>query len=527
MYQVYPRSFWDANGDGIGDLAGVIERLDYLAHELGVDGIWLSPFYPSPMADFGYDVSDYLDIHPIFGDLATFDALVAEAHARELKIIVDFVPNHTSSEHPWFVESRSARNSAKQHWYVWADANPDGGPPNNWLSVFGGSAWEWDAATGQYYLHSFLKEQPDLNWRDEEVRGAMLDVLRFWLDRGVDGFRIDAANFVMKDPDLRDNPPNPTPPLLGAASGEYNGQLHIHDKGHPDIHTVFRDIRTALDAHGDRASPVSIGEVDDLDWEIWASYYGAQLDELHMPFNFALLTCPWNAAAVRTVVERVEAAVPAGGWPNYMVGNHDAHRIASRVGPEGARIAMMLLLTLRGTPTMYYGDEIGMHDVSIPPDLVHDPFEKQVPGFGRDPERTPMQWNAGPNAGFCPPSVTPWLPIADDYREVNVAVERDDPRSMLSLTKILIRLRRATPALQVGTYRSVNEAQADCFLYLREVAGTRWLIALNFSDREQRATFPETGTGYMALSTYLDREGEVELRSLHLRPNEGCIISLR
>ncbi|GAC1524597.1 MAG: alpha-amylase family glycosyl hydrolase [Chloroflexota bacterium] len=528
IYQIYPRSFQDSNHDGIGDLAGAIERLDYLSETLGVDAIWLSPFYPSPMADFGYDVSNYVDIHPMFGDLPTFDWLVEQAHRRDLKVIVDFVPNHTSDQHPWFLESRSSRDSAKRDWYVWADARADGSPPNNWLAHFGGGAWEWDDATQQYYLHSFLREQPDVNWRNPDLRNAMLDVLRFWMERGVDGFRIDVAHLIMKDPDLRDNPPNPTPPPLDRPHHAYDRLLHVHDKAHADVHGAFREIRAVLDAYSADQPRMAVGEIHEFDWPVWAGYYGADLDELHMPFNFALIFSAWSAATVKEIVDHVEEVVPPGGWPNYVLGNHDVHRIATRVGSEQARVAMMLLLTLRGTPTIYYGDEIGMHDVEIPPHMIQDPYEKNVPGLGlgRDPERTPMQWDAGPHAGFCAPDVEPWLPIAEDHDRVNVAIESDDPRSMLSLTRALVQTRRSTPALSAGIYCPVGQAPANCFVYLREHGATRRLIALNFSDQEETVSMTDAGTGSIALSTYLDRTGPVDLTALHLRPNEGCIIEV-
>lgn len=528
VYQIYPRSFQDSNGDGIGDLAGVIRRLDYLAETLKVDSIWLSPFYPSPMADFGYDVSNYVDVDPIFGDLPTFDRLVAEAHRRDIKVIVDFVPNHTSDRHPWFIESRSSRDNPKRDWYIWADARPDGSPPNNWLSNFGGRAWTWDEQTGQYYLHSFLKEQPDINWRNPEARKAMLDVLRFWLERGVDGFRIDVAHLILKDPELRDNPPNPDPPRTGMPFHEYHTLLHIHDKAHADVHVAFREIRALLESYSAERPRMAIGEIHEFDWPVWAGYYGEELDELHMPFNFALLFSPWTATAVREIVDSVEAVLKPGAWPNYVLGNHDMHRVASRVGAAQARVAAVLLLTLRGTPTLYYGDEIGMHDVEIPPEAVQDPYEKNVPGIGlgRDPERTPMQWDPGPNAGFCPPGVAPWLPLADDYERVNVEIEREDPRSMLFLTRALIDLRRSTPALHSGDYRPVDGSPPDCFVYLRERAGERYLIALNFSDAERTVLAPEVEGGVVCLSTHLDREEQVNEGALALRGDEACVVRL-
>ena len=458
VYQIYPRSFVDTTANGVGDLRGVISKLDYLDDTLGIDAIWLSPFYPSPMADFGYDVADYTDVHPLFGDLAAFDDLIAEAHRRGLKIIIDFVPNHSSNQHPWFLESRSSRDNPKRDWYVWADPKPDGGGagqhrlPNNWLSVFGGSAWEWDEATCQYYLHSFLKEQPDLNWRNPEVKAAMFDVVRFWLERGVDGFRLDVAHYIMKDPEMRDNPVNPNPQgTLRRPAREYDLLIHLHDKGHPDTHNVFREFRQLLDAYSAGQPRFSVGEIHIFDWQKWASYYGENLDELHMPFNFALLNVEWEAREVREVVDALEAAIPPGAWPNYVLGNHDYWRIASRYGQAQARVAAMLLLTLRGTPTLYYGDEIGMTDVPVPPEQQQDPWGLNQPGFTRDPCRTPMQWISGPNAGFSAPE-TPelWLPLASDYQEVNVERQLEDPSSILSLHRCLLAYRKATPALKWG-----------------------------------------------------------------------------
>ncbi len=522
IYQIYPRSFMDSNGDGIGDLPGITSKLDYLQW-LGVDAIWISPIYPSPMADFGYDVADYTDIEPTFGTLADLDYLLAQAHARNLKLILDFVPNHTSCEHPWFLESRSSRDNPKRDWYLWADPKPDDSPPNNWLSVFGGSAWEWDGATGQYYLHSFLKEQPDLNWRNPEVRKAMLDVLRFWLDRDVDGFRIDVIHFLIKDSQLRDNPPART--VDPFHSPEYAAFEHIYDKNRPEVHDIIRQFRRLLDEYEER---MAVGEVYLENIQDWASYYGKQLDELHLPFNFRLIRTPWNAAAVRRSVDELEAVLPPGAWPNYVLGNHDQHRLASRIGTAQARVAAMLLLTLRGTPTLYYGDEIGMADVEIPPGREQDPWGKQVPGLGlgRDPERTPMQWDTSPNAGFSKGPAEPWLPVAPDYEAVNVKVQRADPTSMLSLYRRLIWTRKELPALHSGRYRAVDNVPGDCFVYLREHAEQRMLVALNFSADEQRLSLPDLGSGRLVISTHLDREGTIDLAALHLRGHEGVIVEL-
>jgi alpha-glucosidase len=524
IYQVYPRSFMDSNGDGTGDLAGITSRLDYLEW-LGVDAIWISPIFPSPMADFGYDVSDYTGIDPVFGTLDDFDRLLAEAHRRGLRVLLDYVVNHTSDRHPWFLASRSSRENPKRDWYIWRDPKshdargatagrrPRGGVPNNWLSAFGGSAWEWDAATGQYYLHTYVKEQPDLNWANPQVAAAMLDVLRFWFDRGVDGFRIDALRQVGKDPEFRDNPPNPewTP-----EHRPYNALLPVYSADRPENLDVVARIREVADAYRDR---VLIGEL----WvpiERLMAYYG--LRGLHLPFNFHLITTPWTAPAISVLIEQYEAALPPDAWPNWVLGNHDRSRIASRVGPAQARVAAMLLLTLRGTPTIYNGDEIGMHDVPIPPDAVRDPFERNVPGrgFGRDPERTPMQWDGGPHAGFS--TETPWLPIADDYQTVNVAAQRTDPRSMLALHRSLIDLRRATPALAVGTYRRLY-SDDDLLVYMREADGARREIALNLADRPRVYRRSEPAARIL-LSTHLDRAGEKVEGPLELRADEGVVL---
>jgi alpha-glucosidase len=528
IYQIYPRSFKDDNGDGIGDLPGIIAKLDYLTW-LGVDAIWISPIYPSPMVDFGYDVSDFTGIDPTFGDLATFDALLAQAHHSGLKVIMDYVPNHTSDQHPWFLASRSSRQHPKRDWYVWVEPKPDGSPPNNWLGSWGGSAWEWDTTTHQYYLHSYHKAMPDLNWRNPAVKDAMFDVVRFWLDRGVDGLRIDSAQRIMKDPYLRDNPPNPTPKVTPyKLLGEYDSQLHIYNKGHADIHAVYRELRQLLDSYSLQSPRVALGEMHIFDWPEWASYYGQQLDELHMPLNFGLVGVPWKASVVRQLVDAIEAALRPGAWPNYVLDNHDEPRITSRIGPEQARVALMLLLTLRGTPTLYNGDEIGMHNVEIPPQFVHDPWEKSLPGMGlgRDPERSPMQWDAGHNAGFCPPTVKPWLPIADDYRQVNVATQREDRHSMLALTRELLHLRRITPALSLGSYAPIAGIPEDCFVYVRQSGKQRRLIALNFSGSEQHIHLPAMDSAFIRISTHLDLEEPVDLASLHLRSNEGCVIEL-
>ncbi len=529
VYQIYPRSFRDSNGDGIGDLAGAIEKLDYLSGTLGVNAIWLSPFVPSPMADFGYDVSNYCDVDPLFGDLATFDRLVAEAHARDMRVIIDYVPNHTSDQHPWFIESRSSRDNPKRDWYVWRDPQPDGGLPNNWQASFGGPAWTLDETTGQYYLHSFLPQQPDLNWRNEEVKEAMFGVVRFWMERGVDGFRIDVAHRIMKDPELRDNPPTPDAGLVRHKDqGEYDAQLHVHDMGHPDVHDVYRDMRALLDEYSDERPRVAIGEIHIFELEIWSSYYGGALDELHLPFNFGLLAVPWDATDVQQFVTALESTIPDGAWPNYVVGNHDEPRVASRIGPERARIAMMLLLTLRGTPTLYNGDELGMEDVPVPPEKVQDPWGIRVGdlSLGRDPQRAPMLWDASPNAGFTAPGVDTWLPIAPDHATLNVASQLDDPRSMLALTRRLLAERSASLALSLGDYLPVESGSDACMVWIRQRGEDRYLVALNFTDQPQTLCLHLGGQAQMIASTRMDRDGAEDLASLTLRGDEGCLLKL-
>ena len=523
IYQIYPRSFQDSNNDGVGDLPGILRRLDYV-QSLNVGAIWLSPIYPSPMHDFGYDVSDYCAIHPLFGTLEDFDRLLAEVHARGMKLILDLVPNHTSDEHPWFVESRSSRDNPKRDWYIWRDPAPDGGPPNNWLSFFGGPAWTYDERTGQYYLHQFVKQQPELNYRNPEVLEAMLDQMRFWLDRGVDGFRVDVIWLLIKDALFRDEPPNPD----WDGVNPHNSLLHIYTQNQPEVHEIIRRMRRLLDEYDDR---MMVGEIYLPNKELM-TYYGANLDECHLPFNFQLILAPWEAQTVRRLVDQYEADLPPGGWPNWVLGNHDQHRLATRVGPAQARVANMLLLTLRGTPTCYYGDEIGMEDVPIPPELVQDPPAVNQPEIahivGRDPERTPMQWDDSPNAGFTAPGVQPWLPLAADYARRNVAAQSQDPKSMLSFFRALTTLRRSTPALMVGDYASVDAGVDNIFAYMRTYGDERLLIVLNFADSTYRLDFSQLGReAEILLSTGMESSGKVRLRALYVVGNEGLVLRLR
>jgi alpha-glucosidase len=520
VYQIYPRSYQDTDGDGVGDLRGITERLDYLRW-LGVDAIWISPIYPSPMKDFGYDISDYCDIHPLFGTLEDFDRLLSAAHARGLKVILDFVPNHTSDQHSWFLQSRSSREDPKRDWYIWRDPAPDGGPPNNWLSNFGGPAWTLDEETGQYYYHAFLKEQPDLNWRNPDVVTAMLDVLRFWLDRGVDGFRVDVIWHMIKDDQFRDNPPNPT---WTPDEHPFHEVLPVYTSDRPEVHDIIARMRSLFDAYDER---VMIGEIY-LPVERLVRYYGADGSGVHLPFNFQLVLAPWDAGHIAGLIEEYERALPPDGWPNWVLGNHDNHRIASRVGVAQARVAAILLLTLRGTPTLYYGDELGMIDVDIPHARVQDPLERNVPGkgLGRDPERTPMQWDASRNAGFT--GGEPWLPISDHFQEVNVAAQRDDSESMLSLCRRLLALRRGEPALEIGRFDLVS-ARGDVLAYTRRArrGEEEFLVVLNLGAESHTFEPPEElSRGMVALSSHLEWEGRRTEGEIVLGPDQGVVIRL-
>jgi alpha-glucosidase len=514
IYQIYPRSFQDTNGDGVGDLRGIIQRLDYLKW-LGVDAIWISPIYPSPMADFGYDISDYCDIDGLFGTLSDFERLLKEAHRRCLKIILDFVPNHTSDQHPWFLDSLSSRKSEKRDWYIWRDPAPDGGAPNNWVSQFGGSAWTLDPATGQYYLHSFLRRQPDLNWRTPAVRSAMFDVLRFWLERGVDGFRVDVLWLLIKDDQFRDNPANPT---YRPEQPDINRTVSVYNADRPEIHELIAQMRAVLDLYPDR---VLIGEIY-LPIERLVTYYGHELVGAQLPFNFALIHAAWSAKAIAALIADYEKALPAGGWPNWVLGNHDQPRIAARIGAAQARVAAVLLLTLRGTPTMYYGDEVGLPRVEVPLERAQDPWAKNEPGLGvsRDPWRTPMQWDASPNAGFS--DAEPWLPVEASYRDRNVEVLRRDPRSILTLYRRLIELRRAHPGLQIGNARVVS-ADDNVLIYERVTDDQRFIVVLNFGvETHPMPRLDAFGTRVL-VSTHLDREDNNRISEL--RPNEGIVFT--
>jgi alpha-glucosidase len=513
VYQIYPRSFADANGDGLGDLAGIREHADHLEW-LGVDAVWLSPIYPTPDADLGYDIADHVDVDPRLGTLDDLDALLGSLHDRGIRLVLDLVPNHTSDRHPWFVESRSGRGHARHDWYVWRDGSPDGPPPNNWESYFGGSAWRFLDPPGRWYLHSFDPAQPDLNWENPAVRDAMCDVMRFWLDRGVDGFRVDVLWLLGKDPELRDNPVDPD---WREGDAPWRRIQRRFSEDGPTAHEHVRLLRSVIDGYPDR---VMIGEVV-LPPERLAAYHGAASDEAHLPHNFALIeeVRAWTAEEVRTVVERYEAVLPTGAWPNWLLGDHDFPRIATRVGPERLRLVHTLLLSLRGTPGWYYGDELGLPSASFAGTLeVLDPQAATGPGRDRLTARTPMQWSTAPNAGFS--TAVPWLPLASEDPAFTVERQRDDPASVLSHVRSLVRLRRATPALSVGGYRSLP-APEGVFSFERWHPEGSVRVHLNFADGPRETDLDPGATVLHSTAGSATPTGDV----LRLRAHEGAIVA--
>jgi alpha-glucosidase len=517
LYQIYPRSFADANGDGQGDLRGVIDHLDHLEW-LGVAGIWLSPVTPSPNADWGYDVSDYCDIHPDFGTLADLDTLVAEAGRRGMQVLIDLVPNHTSDQHPWFVDARRSRTSRCRDWYVWADPKPDGGLPNNWVSSFGGPAWTLDEETGQYYLHNFLPEQPDLNWWNEEVRDEFDRILRFWFDRGIAGFRIDVAHMIVKDAELRDNPPatedDPFIVRMFGQRSEYNANQ-------PEVHEVLRRWRKIADSY----SPprILVGETNVDDVETLVSYYGSGENELHLGFNFSFIEAPYEPAGLPSVVEQTEALFPPGAWPVWTGSNHDVSRFPTRWAqgdPAKMRAALVAMVGLWGTVFLYQGDEIGMTDTTLTREDLKDPVGMRFWPYyaGRDPVRTPMAWSADAGGGFTRPGVTPWLPFGD-LRAANVADQRDDPASMLRLTKDLLALRQSSPDLGEGE-RVPMAAPAGVWAWRR---GRGTVVTVNLTG--EAVSVPVTGiSGTILVSSDRSRDGETVSGSLTMAGWEATIV---
>jgi alpha-glucosidase len=498
FYEIYPRSFADRNNDGVGDLKGITSKLDYLK-ELGVDAIWISPCFPSPQVDFGYDVSDYENIDPMYGTLADFDLLASEAKKRGIHIILDFVVNHSSDQHPWFLDSKSSRTSAHRDWYIWRDGKAPGVPPNNWISTFGGSAWTLDPATNQYYYHNFYAAQPDLNWRNPAVKDAMFDVTRWWYKRGVSGFRLDAVDTLFEDPELKDNPiKSPGQNAFGDPLEEdtYNTKL-------PEVHDVLRGLRKVADEH----NAVLIGETWTADVAELNRYYGAGNNELQMPMDFLFtMVNKLSPAEFRKQIAAVDAA---SGWPTFVISNHDIVRSYDRYGDgqhndQIAKLMAALYLTLRGTPIMYYGEEIGMKTTPpTRPEDVRDPIGRT--GWpkekGRDGERTPMQWDGSENAGFT--KGMPWLPVPETYKTHNVADELRDSDSVLVFYKNVLELRHTNPALLDGSYAGINENDANVLSYVRMYKDHGVVVALNMSDTPQKVKLELKGKGFASAKVLL------------------------
>ncbi|MDB5395873.1 MAG: alpha-amylase [Rhodospirillales bacterium] len=514
IYEIAAVSFQDSNGDGKGDLPGLKRRIEYIRW-LGVDTVWLTPIFRSPFLDLGYDIVDFCSVDPTFGTLDDFDQILTELHNNNIHLILDFVPNHTSDRHAWFGESRSSRSNPRHDWYIWADPAPNGGPPNNWLSRFGGSAWEWDEGRRQYYYHSFLVQQPDLNWRCAEVRAAMFDVMRFWLRRGVDGFRVDASAVLIKDDLLRDNPKNQrggknTPPP------ERLKPVFTDDR--PETMDSIENIRAVIDEFGDR---VLAGEVQGEITRI-GHFYGNDRPRFHLPLNFALIDSEWDALSLQAMIDAYLNAIPQGAWPDWIIGGHDKKRIASQIGQPQARILAMLFLTLKGTPFFFAGDEIGMEQVAIPDERVRDPFEKLVGGYGlnRDPERSPMPWDHSSNGGFS--SGEPWLPMGD-IAVRNVEMLKADERSLLWLYRRLIGLRHQETILSEGAYEPLR-SRNDVLAYKRVQGQDEMLVLLNLAHEPRQWEWQ--GNGTLLLSTHLDRDEQPLEGPTLLRSDEGLIIRL-
>lgn len=515
IYHIYPRSFQDASGDGNGDLRGITNKLDYFEF-LGIKILYLSPIFKSPMVDNGYDVSDFKDIDPLFGNLNDFDELLKETHARGMKLMLDFVPNHTSDQHAWFVESRTSKNSPKRDWYVWLDPAPGGGPPNNWVGVFGGSAWSYDAETGQYYLHQFCPEQPDLNLRNADVRQALNEVLTFWLDRGVDGFRVDAVPHLVEDSKFRDEP---TKSEYDPLRPQYDHLDHIYTKNLDDNHKIVQEWRALLDTYED-SYRILIGEIMGDHLSDVIKYYGGRKNEFDFPFNFGLLGLDESTTAedVNQVILDYLAALPRGKWPNWLLGNHDVPRIGSKVGHEYSRALNVLLLTLPGTAVTYYGEEIGMTDAKVPSKSSKDL---------RDPQRSPMQWSGEQNAGFSS-GVKTWLPVAENFKTVNVEAQKEDPTSALHLYKELLRLRSTSECFK-GVNFKVVYADASILAYTRSEGHSKFVIVINFGQENWTGSLNGiNGSGDVKIDSEMKMKGiSVHFDRVTLNKAQALVIKTR
>ncbi len=521
IYQIAVSSFADANGDGRGDLRGIIERLDYLndgtGASLGVDAIWLTPIHPSPLSDFGYDVCDYRSIDPRFGTMEDFEELLAECHRRGMRVVMDLVLNHTSVEHPWFVESRSSRDNPKRDWYIWRDGRAPGKPPNSWVAVSEGSAWEYDTATGQYYYHAFLPFQPDLNWRNPEVREEMFGVTRYWLAKGVDGFRLDLVNCLYEDAELRNNPPK-----LGPRP--YLAQKHLHDLSQPESLVVASELRGLVEDFGDR---VLMGEVLTETPDVCVDYLGDGTDRLHLSFYLDFIRNTWSAEGFRRSVRWLEEHIPPDAWPCYYLNNHDLPRSFTRLGRRNprarAKVAAAMLLTLRGTPILYYGEEVGMPTSRVPRKLLDDPIgQKFWPlRVGRDGSRTPMHWSASENAGFS--AWESWLPVDSSYRTRNVEDERARPDSVLTWYRQLLSLRTASPALNSGDYHEIVGVPKGVFAYSRQAGAEEVAVYLNFTAKRVECAPPE-GRAWRVLASTHGADTARDLSRVQLEPNEALLL---
>jgi alpha-glucosidase len=525
VYQIYPRSFADSDGDGVGDLPGIIDRLDYL-ERLGVDAVWLSPIYPSPGLDVGYDVSDHARVDPVFGTEADFDRLVADLHRRGLRLILDLVLNHTSDRHAWFEASQASRDNSHADWYLWRDpagAAADGSPlpPNNWVSFFGGSAWTFEPRRGQFYLHTFLTEQPDLNWRNPAVEAAQLAIVRDWLDRGVDGFRLDVFNVFLKHPDLPSNPVRDGPTA-------WTRQVHEFDRDQPEFADLLGRFRALVDSYPGR---FTVGELFDGGPERAAELTD---DDHHLVFDWELVGAPWSADAFRSLIERRERLFGPARRPTLVLSNHDQPRQASRLATSArtddvdgiAKAAAALLLGLRGTPFLYYGEEIGMVDVAIPPDEIVDPPARisspEFPWWNRDQCRTPMAWTAGPGAGFT--TGRPWIRIGDDAADRNLAAQEGDPDSVLSAYHRLLALRRAVPALRRGSYEALDAGAPDVLAWRRSAAGSTVVVVVNFALADRQVTVAWPDASRALAGTHLDPPAPDADGRLTLRPLEAVFL---
>lgn len=513
IYQIYPRSFADSNNDGIGDLQGIIGKLDYL-QTLGVDAIWLSPIYPSPDVDFGYDVANYTQIDPKFGTMEDFEQLIKEAKQRDIHIILDLVLNHTSNQHTWFIESTKSKENPYHDWYLWRDPKPNGDPPNNWQAIFGGSGWAYDPDLDQYYYHMFYEEQPDLNWRNPEVRTAMLDIFRFWLKKGVDGFRLDVFNAYFKDPDLKDNPRK-----IGIRA--FDRQKHINDTSQPEMFPLLNEIRSILDQHKDT---YAVGETFLADTDQTASYCGE--DKLHAAFNFEFAKNRWHPKRFLNSVVKWYNALSEDGWPNNFLSNHDMTRAASRYcygeDDQRAKVAAAMLLTLKGTPFIYYGEEIGLRDIPIRKKAdVKDPIGRTFWPLhkGRDGCRAPMQWSSEVNAGFS--ETAPWLPVNNNFPERNVVQQLSDPESLLNFFKKVIEVRKSEPALQRGDFTPLVVNPRHILAYLRKMKEDQVMVVLNFSSRELSFNLPD-GNWYSLFDEKIEAS-----KSIELEPYQVQILKLK